>query len=45
LTTLSNIRKKLWKDQLWSKSFCLVTAESVPLAVLKEYIESQGEKR
>ena len=39
------IREKLWKGCFWSQSFCLVTAGGAPLTVLKQYIESQGEKQ
>ena len=39
-----SIRQKLWKDSFLSKSFCLITAGGAPLEVLKQYIESQGEK-
>jgi len=39
------IRKKLWKEMFWSQSFCLITAGGAPLSVLKQYIETQGEKR
>ena len=38
------IRQKLWNEYFWSQSFCLITAGGVPLTVLKQYIESQGEK-
>jgi putative transposase len=41
----SEIRKKLWREIFWSQSFCLITAGGAPLTVLKDYIESQGEKR
>ena len=41
----AEIRKKLWKEYFWSKSFCLITVGGAPLAVLRQYIESQGEKR
>ena len=41
----SQIRQKLWKEIFWSQSFCLITAGGAPLSVLKQYIESQGEKR
>jgi putative transposase len=37
------IRKNLWKEYFWSKSFCLITVGGAPLTVLKQYIESQGE--
>lgn len=38
------IRQKLWKEYFWSQSFCLITAGGAPLTVLKQYIESQGER-
>ncbi|KGP76255.1 transposase [Desulfosporosinus sp. Tol-M] len=38
------VRKMLWKEMFWSKSFCLLTTGGAPLAVLKQYIESQGER-
>jgi len=38
------IRQKLWKEHFWSRSFCLLTAGGAPLEVIKQYIESQGEK-
>lgn len=39
------IKTKLWKEYFWSQSFCLITAGGAPLSVIKQYIESQGEKR
>ena len=39
------IREKLWKEAFWSQSFCLLTAGGAPIDVIREYIESQGEKR
>ena len=39
-----HIRQKLWKECFWSQSFCLLTTGSVPIDVIKKYIESQGEK-
>ena len=38
------IRQKLWKEYFWSQSFCLITAGGAPLDILRQYIESQGEK-
>ena len=38
------IRKKLWKEYFWSKSFCLITAGGAPVETIRKYIESQGEK-
>jgi len=39
------IREKLWKEYFWSRSFCLLTVGGAPLSILKQYIESQGEKQ
>ena len=39
------ISQKLWKGAFWSQSFCLMTAGAAPLEVIRQYIESQGEKR
>jgi len=38
------IRKKLWKEYFWSKSFCLLTTGGAPLEIIKKYIGSQGKK-
>ncbi|NBG89717.1 transposase, partial [Isachenkonia alkalipeptolytica] len=38
------IGSKLWKDHFWSRSYCLLTTGGAPLEVIKNYIESQGEK-
>lgn len=39
-----NIRKYLWKEYFWSKSYCLVTTGGAPLEVVKQYIENQGKR-
>ena len=39
------IRKKLWKEAFWSQSFCLLTAGGAPIETVRQYIESQGERR
>ena len=39
-----SIRKKLWKEYFWSRSYCLLTTGGAPIEVIKKYIESQGEK-
>ena len=39
------IRKKLWKEAFWSQSYCLLTAGGAPIEVIRQYIETQGEKR
>ena len=38
------VKKKLWKEMFWSRSFCLVTTGGATLDVVKMYIENQGEK-
>ena len=38
------IKEKLWKDYFWSRSFCLMTTGEVTIDIIKEYIESQGDK-
>ncbi|MES5896822.1 IS200/IS605 family transposase [Bacillus cereus group sp. RP43] len=38
------VKKKLWKEMFWSRSFCLLTTGSSPIDVVKKYIENQGEK-
>lgn len=35
---------KLWKGYFWSRSYCLLTTGGAPIEVIKNYIESQGEK-
>lgn len=37
------IRKKLWKEYFWSRSFCLITTGGVTVDIIREYIESQGD--
>ncbi|MBJ8005374.1 MULTISPECIES: IS200/IS605 family transposase [Bacillus cereus group] len=38
------VKKKLWKEMFWSRSFCLLTTGGSPIDVVKRYIENQGEK-
>ncbi|MCC9296888.1 IS200/IS605 family transposase, partial [Clostridium sp. WLY-B-L2] len=39
-----SIKKQLWKEYFWSKSYCLITTGGVPIDIVKEYIENQGMK-
>ena len=39
------IRTALWKEMFWSKSFCLLTTGGATIDVIRQYIESQGERR
>ncbi|SHH49349.1 IS200/IS605 family transposase, partial [Tepidibacter thalassicus] len=36
------IKKKLWKEYFWSRSYCLLTTGGAPIEVIKKYIQSQG---
>ncbi|OLR26107.1 IS200/IS605 family transposase [Bacillus cereus] len=38
------VKKKLWKEMFWSRSFCLLTTGATPIDVVKTYIENQSEK-
>ena len=37
-----SIKKYLWKEMFWSKSFCLLTTGVAPINVIKQYLEKQG---
>ena len=37
------IRRSLWKEMFWSRSFCLLTTGGVTIDIIRQYIESQGE--
>ncbi|HFU4564196.1 TPA: IS200/IS605 family transposase [Bacillus cereus] len=38
------VKKELWKEMFWSRSFCLLTTGGSPIDVVKTYIENQSEK-
>lgn len=39
------MKKFLWKEYFWSRSYCLITTGGATIDVVKKYIENQGEKR
>jgi len=39
------IKYKLWQEAFWSKSFCLISTGGATIEVIKQYIQSQGEKK
>ncbi len=39
-----SMRKSLWKEYFWSRSFCLLTTGGAPIETIKRYIENQGER-
>ena len=36
------VKKHLWKEMFWSKSFCLITTGGATIDVIKKYIQNQG---
>jgi putative transposase len=38
------IRKSLWKEFFWTRSYCLLTTGGAPIDFIKTYIETQGER-
>ena len=39
-----HIRRFLWKEMFWSRSFCLLTTGGATIDTIRKYIEKQGEK-
>ena len=39
-----SVIEKLWESKFWSQSFCLITTGGVTTDVIKQYIDSQGDK-
>lgn len=39
-----SIKKRLWQDMFWSRSFCLLSSEGAPIEVIEQYIKEQGQK-
>ena len=37
------VRRKLWKEMFWSRSFCLLTTGGAPIEAIRKYIEKQGQ--
>jgi putative transposase len=37
-----HVRKQLWEEYFWLRSFCLLTTGGAPIHVVKQYIENQG---
>jgi len=38
------IKKQLWKEYFWSRSYCLITTGGAPIDIIRKYIENQGMK-
>lgn len=39
-----SMRKQLWQDMFWSRSFCLLSSGGAPIEVIRQYIKEQGSK-
>ena len=39
-----SMRKQLWQDMFWSRSFCLLSSGGAPIEVIEQYIKEQGLK-
>ena len=39
-----SVRKQLWQDMFWSRSFCLLSSGGAPIEVIQQYIKEQGSK-
>ncbi len=38
------VRKELWKEYFWSRSYCLLTSGGAPVELIRQYIQSQGKE-
>lgn len=36
------VRRNLWKEMFWSRSYCLLTTGGAPIERIRKYIEHQG---
>ena len=36
------VRRKLWKEMFWSRSYCLLTTGGAPIEIIRKYIESRS---
>lgn len=36
------VRRKLWKEMFWSRSYCLLTTGGAPIEIIRKYMESQS---
>ncbi len=39
-----SMRRHLWQDMFWSRSFCLLSSGGAPIEVIEQYIKEQGQK-
>ena len=39
-----HVKRRLWKEMFWSRSYCLVTTGGATIDVIRQYIEKQGKE-
>ena len=39
----SEVRRNLWKEMFWSRSYCLLMTDGAPIETIRKYIENQGD--
>ena len=39
-----SIKRQLWQDMFWSRSFCLLSSGGASIEVIQQYIKEQGSK-
>ncbi|UTT43739.1 IS200/IS605 family transposase [Exiguobacterium aurantiacum] len=39
-----HVKRRLWKEMFWSRSYCLVTTGGATVDVIRQYIEKQGKE-
>lgn len=39
-----HVKRRLWKETFWSRSYCLVATGGATIDVIRRYIEKQGEE-
>lgn len=37
-----HVKRRLWKEMFWSRSYCLVTTGGATIEIIRQYIEKQG---
>lgn len=45
LKEFPEVKARLWRGHLWSPSYLVVSVGGAPLEVIKQYVETQGERR
>jgi putative transposase len=41
----THLKMYYWKPVLWSRAYCLISADGAPLEVLRDYIQNQDQPK